>query len=175
MERLADLDEDCLRSPRRRDSLAKAVFAISLREGRDLATGEPAGSGFGQQWDYHHLFPKDYLRKAGASSRQFDHGLNFALVTEKTNSIIRNKPPHEYLTVDGALARAANGATGDELPRLVASHRIPYGALVAAPRAGAPRAAETKRLYRAFIAERARMMHRAMEALAKGQASVADD
>lgn len=175
VERLADLDEDCLRSPRRRDSLAKAIFAISLREGRDLATGEPAGSGFGQQWDYHHLFPKDYLRKAGVSSRQFDHGLNFALVTEKTNSIIRNKPPHEYLTVDGALARAANGATEDELPRLVASHRIPYEALVAAPKAGARRATEVERLYRAFIAERARMMHRAMEALAKGQASVADD
>lgn len=174
-KRLADLDEECLRSPRRRDSLARAIFAISLREGRDLATGERAGSGFGQRWDYHHLFPKDYLKKAGVSSRQFDHGLNFALVTEKTNSIIRNRPPHEYLAPDGDLARAANGETGDELPRLVASHRIPYDALVAAPKAGAPRAAEVERLYRAFIEARARMMHRAMEALAKGQGSVVDD
>lgn len=174
-ERLADLDEDCLRSPRRRDSLAKAIFAISLREGRDFATGEPAASGVGQQWDYHHLFPKDYLRMGGLDSRQTDHGLNFALATGKTNSIIRNKPPHEYLSTDGALARAASGATGDELPKLVESHRIPYGALVAAPRAGAPHAAEVERLYRAFIEARARMMHRAMQALEKGQGSVVDD
>lgn len=165
-ERLSDLDEDCLRSPRRRDSLAKALFAISLREGRDLATGERTEHAFGRQWAYRRLFPKGYLVNSGLTSRQADHELNFALMTETTHSIIRNRPPHEYSAVDGDLARAAGRAAGDELPRLVASHRIPYGALVAAPRAGAPRAAETQRLYRAFIEARARMMRRAMEALA---------
>lgn len=174
-ERLADLDEDCLRSPRTRDSLARALFAISLREGRDFATGERTDNALGRQWVFRRLFPKGYLRNSGLSSRQADHGLNFARLTEETNSIIRNRPPHEYLALDGALARAANGATGDELPRLVESHRIPYEALVAAPRADAPPAAEVERLYRAFIRARARMMHRAMVALAKGQASVGDD
>lgn len=173
---LADLDDDPLRSPRTRNSLARAIFAISLREGRDFATGQRTGTGVNQEWHYHHLFPKEYLRKRGRlGSRQVNHGLNFALVTGKTNGIILDKPPHEYLTADGALARAANGATGDELPRLVESHRIPYEALVAAPRADAPAAAEVERLYRAFIGARARMMHRAMVALAKGQGSVRDD
>lgn len=70
---------------------------------------------------------------------------------------------------------AAAGETGQELPRLVLSHLIPYDALVAAPRAGVSSAAETKRLYRAFIEARARMMERAMQALAKGHASVGDN
>lgn len=174
-ERLADLDEDCLRSPRTRDSLGRALFAISLREGRDFATGERTENAFGRQWAYRRLFPKGYLRKSGFSSRQADHCLNFALLTEETNSIIRNRPPHDCLAAEGPLARAAEGATGDELPRLVASQRIPYGALVAAPRAGAPGAAETQRLYRAFIEARARMMRRAMEALATAEAGDAEE
>lgn len=174
-KRLASLDDDPLRSPKARNSLARAIFAISLREGRDFATGQPAGTGVDQKWHYHHLFPQDYLRKGGLGSRQINHGLNFALVTGTTNGIIHKRPPHEYLSAEGALARAASGETGRELPQLVLSHQIPHDALVASPRAGAPRGAEVQRLYHAFIAARARMMHRAMEALAKGQASVADD
>ena len=174
-ERLADLDEDCLRSPRTGDPLARAIVAITLREGRDFATGERTENAFGRQWAYRRLFPKGYLRNSGLSSRQADHCLNFALLTEETQSIIRNRPPHESSAVDGDLARAAGRAAGEELPRLVASHRIPYDALVAAPRAGAPRAAETQRLYRAFIEARARMMRRAMEALATAEAGDAEE
>lgn len=81
----------------------------------------------------------------------------------------------ERVARPGARPETAAGQTDQELPRLVLSHRIPYDALVAAPRAGVSSAAETKRLYRAFIEARAEMMHRAMEALATGQASVVDD
>lgn len=173
-KRLADLDGDVLRSPRSRNTLAKAVFAISLRDGRDFATGQPAGSGLrDQRWDYHHLFPKDYLRKHGLLSRQINHGMNFALVTAKTNSIIRNQAPHKYLASDGALARAANGEAGRELPQLVHSHQIPYRPLVEPPRPGIPQAAEVQRLYRAFIEARAKMLARAMKDLVGGQATVA--
>lgn len=175
-KRLAALDDEPLSRPTSRNSLARAIFAISLREGRDFATGQPAGTGVDPKWQYHHLFPQDHLRKCGLGSRQINHGLNFALVTETTNKIIHSKAPHEYLSADGELARvAAAGETGQELPRLVLSHRIPYDALVAAPGAGVSSAAETKRLYRAFIEARARMMHRAMQALAEGQGSVVDD
>jgi len=174
-ERLADLDDEPLRSPRTRNSLAKAIFAISLREGRDFATGQPAGSGMDQGWEYHHLFPKDYLKRSGLKSKQFNHGLNQAMVTSKTNSIIRNRPPHEYLAVDGALARAANGEAHEELPRLVESHRIPYAALVAKPRSGRPRDADVETRYREFIKARAEMMETAMKALIAGKVTLTDD
>lgn len=174
-QRLSDLDDEPLRSPRTRNSLAKAIFAISLREGRDFATGQPAGSGVDQGWESHHLFPKDYLKRSGLKAKQFNHGLNYALVTAKTNSIIRNKPPHEYLAVDGALARAANGEAHEELPRLVESHRIPYAALVAKPRSGGPRGASVETRYRKFIEARAEMMETAMNALIAGKATLTDD
>ena len=173
--RLADLDVEPLRSPRTRNSLAKAIFAISLREGRDFATGQPAGSGLDQGWEYHHLFPKDYLKSSGLKSKQINHGLNQALVTVKTNSIIRNRPPHEYLAVDGALARAANGEAHEELPRLVESHRIPYAALVAKPRSGGPRGADVETRYRKFIEARAEMMETAMNALIAGKETLTGD
>lgn len=172
-QRLEDLDEDPLPSPRARNSLSRAVFAISLREGLDFATGQRAGSGLDQRWDYHHLFPKAYLKKSGMDPKQINHGLNQALVTGKTNSIIGRKPPHEYLAVDGDLARAANGETGKELPRLVESHRIPYAALVAEPRTGAPN--DVANLYRKFIKARAKMVETAMKALIVGKATLTDD
>ena len=128
-----------------------------------------------QRWQYHHLFPKDYLRRSGLKAKQVNHGLNLALVTEKTNSIIRNKPPHEYLTIDGALALAANGEAGRELPQLVASNQIPYDALVAAPRPDDPLEVEVARLYRAFIKTRAQMMERAMKSLTDGKATLLGD
>lgn len=75
--------------------------------------------------------------------------------------------------MDGDLARAANGETGKELPRLVESHRIPYAALVAEPRTGAPK--EVENLYREFIEARAEMMETAMKALIAGKATLTDD
>lgn len=173
--RLADLHEDPLRSPRARNSLARAVFAISLRDGLDFATGQRAGSGVDQRWEYHHLFPKDYLKKSGMKSRQINHGLNYALVTGKTNSIIGRTPPHEYLAEDGDLAQAANDEAGKELPRLVESHRIPYAALVAAPRSDASRGRDVERRYRKFIEARAKMMATAMKSLMTGKATLPDD
>lgn len=174
VQRLADLDEDPLRSPRARNSLARAIFAISLREGLDFATGQRAGSGVDQRWDYHHLFPKDYLKRSGMNSRQINHGLNYALVTARTNSIIGRRPPHEYLTVDGDLARAANGKAGEELPRLVESHRIPYADLVAKPRIGTATASDVASRYRQFIRARAKMIGRAMKDLIDGNATLTD-
>ncbi|MDE0022437.1 MAG: DUF262 domain-containing protein [Candidatus Poribacteria bacterium] len=156
LKELYDL-ENPVRPPTQQSMRSRAIFAITMREAKDFATGKQfiRTAGRGQ---YHHLFPIAYLSKNGLSKKQIDHCLNFALITDTTNRVIGKTEPYKYLAPNSKLSHS-QGA--DELQKLVESHFIPFKALDQKP----DNVAET---YRAFIEARAKLIYPAMETLIDG-------
>lgn len=164
---LPDADKDLgnidqpLAPPTRKDKLSRALLVASLHRGaRDFGSGEQAKVSNVRARQAHHLFPRAFLKNHGITeAKQINHCLNYALVSAPTNKRIGAKPPIEYLKdryrIDPNLA-------GGELKRRIESHLIPYGAL--SVRKASPAVA-----YKAFLGERARLMHRALKRLANGE------
>lgn len=162
VEDLSDLEQP-MPNPKLNNTRSRALFAISLREAKDFGTGEPLFNIAGKDCDRHHLFPKDYLMSNGVTDRKcIDHCLNFALITDKTNGMIGTQPPHEYLATGSELTHDKDG---DELKRLVETHKIPFKALALKPKANRT----IKEHYRSFIDARGRDIRKAIEKLARGE------
>ena len=87
--------EELLRAgwPRRRDTLARGILALSLKGGaRDFADDERVNRQHLGQREYHHLFPDHLLTKEGGlASENSYRALNCALVTWNTESKDRGK------------------------------------------------------------------------------------
>lgn len=84
-------------SPKKRNRLARSILCLSLRQGaRDIHDERPATPESVQQREYHHLFPRAYLRDQGREEDP-DRALNIALVTWQTNRSIAAKEPAKYL------------------------------------------------------------------------------
>ena len=115
------------RWPKSRDSLARAVLALSLREGAfDLADDAPIGPHNVATREYHHLFPDSILQGTGhlEESESF-RALNCALISMPTNRHVSNASPLEYLR-----RREDNALLGvDDVRRRLASHLVPFGEL----------------------------------------------
>ena len=69
--------------------------------------------------DDHHIFPRGYLKDIGRGA-DVDSVLNHCLIDRQTNGRIGKRPPSAYL----AEIRAA---VGNDLDRVLASHRLPFG------------------------------------------------
>ena len=97
--------------PRRRDTLARAILAASLKGGaRDFADDELATRRHLARREYHHLFPDHLLTGDGQlSSTDSYRALNCALVTWNTNRRIAAKEPLNYLQ-----ERTRRAALGEE-------------------------------------------------------------
>lgn len=137
--------------PTRKERLARAVLALSLRHGAiDLADDARITRANKDDREYHHLFPKAYL--SGKGIAEADRALNCAFVTWRTNRTISSKAPSEY--VAERLAGASYGE--EEIRRRLQSHLIPYDALV------------TDR-YDHFLETRAEMLKQPMVDLCNGK------
>lgn len=135
--------------PVRKDRLARAILALSLRHGGlDLADGSGVSRAHLARREYHHLFPVAHLSKQGVNDEKIFRSLNCALITWRTNRNISAKEPERYLAerLDGT------GVTQDELRQRLTSHLIPYDETVRGD-------------YETFIAKRAHMVHEAMVSL----------
>ncbi len=159
-EQMSALDEQPLPSPKLKRTISRGLFAVGLRQARDFATGRPFTVNDRGRWDYHHLFPKQYLRDNDVEERRREHCLNFALLTDKTNQLIRAQGPHEYLAEESALAKEVGGRK--ELRKLVETHRIPFDALA---RNGSKEVGDT---YAEFIAKRSEVIVDDIRKLANG-------
>ena len=157
--------------PRRRDTLARAILAVSLKGGaRDFADDEPATRHHLAQREYHHLFPDHLLTGEGRLSS--DHSLralNCALVTWNTNRTIAAKEPIQYLQ-----ERTSAAALGeDEVRRRLQSHLVPYDELAvggySAAASETARASQSAHDYEVFLRQRASMMRAAIEVLCRGE------
>lgn len=150
---LASLEELILAGwPVRKDRLPRALLAIALREGGlDFADGAPAERDHLPLREYHHLFPRAYLKQQERSSREIDRVLNCALVSWKTNRNISAKEPKAYL-----MERIDGSSLGeDEVRRRLESHLIPFDEFVAED-------------YEAFLEARAQLLHAKMLSLCLG-------
>ena len=113
--------------PRSANRLARAILALSLRNGGiDLADGSQVSHSNVAKREYHHVFPDGHLknqygRDVSASSR----ALNCALISWRTNRQIAAKDPRSYLQerLEGTYL------TEIELRERLASHFIPYDSM----------------------------------------------
>lgn len=113
--------------PVRKDRLARAILALSMRLGGvDLADGSAATRTNLGSREYHHLFPKGYLEGIEVPDEQIYRSLNCALVTWRTNRNISDKKPERYLAerLDGT------GITEAAIRARLLTHLIPYDEMV---------------------------------------------
>jgi hypothetical protein len=112
--------------PKKTDRLARAILLLSLRKGAiDFADSSYVNRKNIRVREYHHLFPDHFLKLQGLNEEQSFRALNCALVTWKTNRLISDKPPLEYL-----LARANASTMGEaEIKNRLVTHMVDYDAL----------------------------------------------
>ena len=156
--------------PRQRNTLARAILAVSMRDGGlDFADGGPASQDSLQRREYHHLFPYSLLRNDGQiENREIHRALNCALVTWNTNRTIAAKEPLAYLR-----ERVEKAPLGeDQIRSRLASHLIPYDALNVGGYANF--ACDEERVdrisddYRKFLERRAEIIHERVLRLCHG-------
>lgn len=107
--------------PSRKDRLARAILALSLKGGGlDFADGAPASYDSIQNREYHHIFPKSWLEKSGYRDHEINRAINCALISWKTNRNISAKAPSEYVA-----ERMEKSSLGDvEVRARLESHLI---------------------------------------------------
>lgn len=156
--------------PKLRNTLSRAILAVSLRGGGwDFADESPVGRNTLQMRQYHHLFPAALLKEDGlVEASDIDLAMNCALVTSYTNLSMSAKEPYAYL--GERTERAPSGV--DQVRRRLKSHQIPFAELnvggyskVASP---TERSARIVSDYERFLAARAKMIHRVVVKLCGG-------
>ncbi len=83
--------------------------------------------------DVHHLFPRDYLKKSGMKSSQYNQIANYAMTQSEINIAIGNKEPKVYFAelleqCNGGPKRYGNIQNPDELTENLRMNCIPDGA-----------------------------------------------
>lgn len=138
--------------PKRRDRLARAILCVTLRgQAKDIYDGRPVTVENIVAREYHHLFPKKYLRDRGMGDEETDKALNVALITWRTNRQISAASPRMYLE------KAASKMLDDEeLADRLRSHLIPMEPFL-------------EEDFQEFLRQRAEMVYRGMEALVDGK------
>jgi hypothetical protein len=137
--------------PGRKDRLARAILAVSLRRGAmDFADGSQISrEDFGNR-ELHHLYPYGYM-ECDRGDEYVNCALNCALISWSTNRRVGAKSPSVYI---GERAEAA--ALGKKVVKQrLQSQLIPYDALVADD-------------YERFLEERAILIHEDMITLCNG-------
>lgn len=86
---------------RTRNSAAyKGLYAILMRDGGlDFRTGEPIDVQvyFDDKIDIHHIFPQDWCKSQGIDPRRADSIVNKTPLAARTNRMVGNNPPSQYL------------------------------------------------------------------------------
>jgi hypothetical protein len=84
-----------------RSALFKTMFLAFRAAGAKDCNSSPLialdHAGAQHKLQFHHIFPKAFLRRIGRSAREADDIANLAFIGGKTNRKILDKPPAEYL------------------------------------------------------------------------------
>jgi hypothetical protein len=96
-----DITPEELEGKNQRSSLFKTMF-LAFREAgaRDWHSGlviDLDHSGTQHRLQFHHIFPKAVLKRAGIPQRSIDDIANLAFIGGKTNRRLSDKPPSRYL------------------------------------------------------------------------------
>lgn len=96
-----DIGAGELEGRNQRSSLFKTMFlAFESAGARDWVSNLQIAldhQGTQDKLQFHHIFPKAYLRKLGRTPREADDIANLAFIAGKTNRKILDKPPADYL------------------------------------------------------------------------------
>lgn len=109
---------------RTRNSAAyKGIHALLMLDGcQDFRTGDPIDVQlyFDDQIDIHHIFPQDWCKRNGVDPRRCDSIVNKTPLAARTNRMISNNAPSDYLQ------RVQRNAGIDEarIDQILASHLI---------------------------------------------------
>lgn len=113
--------------PSRKDRLARAVLAVTLKAGGfDFADGAPATFESIQNREYHHIFPVQWLKNSERREHEINRAVNCSLISWKTNRNISDKAPSKY--VAERMARTSLG--DDDVKRRLESHLVPVESLI---------------------------------------------
>ena len=112
--------------PKKKDRLARAILLLSLKKGaKDFADNSEINRRNIKVREYHHLYPDAFLKKKGLNEKETYRALNCALITWKTNRVISDKEPVEYL-----LERAnASNLGEEEIKSRLSTHLVDYDTL----------------------------------------------
>jgi hypothetical protein len=141
--------------PFRTDSAHAKTLAIILAHHSpiDILTGQRIDVIKSLAWtnlkEYHHFFPRDYLKSIGVEAGLANSLCNIIMLTSASNKQISNRPPSEYL-------KEVQTAAGPDLNRWLTSNLISEEALVAALKDG----------YLPFLAARAKTIDEVVTQLA---------
>jgi hypothetical protein len=157
--------------PKKKDTLARCILAVSLRGGgQDLADETPASRAHLKSREYHHLFPDSLLQNVGGiTGEQPYKALNCALITWNTNRNISAKEPIQYLR-----ERVLNAVLGEnQIRSRLRTHAIPFDALNVGGYANiadaVERAGKVSSDYDAFLTARGQMVLAALKELCEGK------
>ena len=157
--------------PRRLNTLARGILAVSLRGGGlDIADGTPASYESLSKREYHHLFPASLLRnETDLEESDINLALNCALITWNTNRNISAKEPVAYLR-----ERAEHAILGvDQIQRRLSSHTIPFEELNVGGYSEITetevKSARIRYDFERFIAARAKAIYSAVKKLCNGE------
>lgn len=82
------------------DRVGKGIFILTLGRGaKDIATGFlPGPDTPAKDYQYHHIYPKAYMKGAGSSLKEnVNSALNCMFLEGPTNILLGDKSPYEYL------------------------------------------------------------------------------
>lgn len=96
-----DISPDELEGRNQRSALFKTMFlAFRAAGAKDWSSNLAIAldhSGVQHHLQFHHIFPKSLLAKAGTNAREADDIANLAFIGGKTNRVISDKQPSQYL------------------------------------------------------------------------------
>ena len=107
------------------------AIILSYRGPKDLLTGQQIDVAKALAWtnakEYHHFFPKEYLKGQGVPSSKINCLANIILLTSASNKAISDRAPSDYLA-------DVEAAAGPQLEEWLSSNLIPVDAFEAARR-----------------------------------------
>lgn len=128
------------------------ILLLAFNQPRDLLTGQRIDTAnalfHGNNKEFHHFFPRDYLKGDGVAARQANALANIVMLTAASNKKITNRAPSVYL-------RDVEAALGDRLSEELARNLISQAAYEAAKQDN----------YEVFLRERAKTLSEVVASL----------
>ena len=157
--------------PTGRGILKRAILAVCLREGardvasnREISIEEIRKSERQYERQYHHVFPKDLLKRE-ANECNPDLALNCMLLEEPTNNAWRNRWPGDYILERIRESGLEGEEANEALRRRLNSHMVPPDLIINAVKGSG---ISLEMTYKQFLQKRAEMIAEKIKHLCKG-------
>ena len=142
--------------PKNQSTFGRGILAAcSLREFRDIATGETL---YKKGVDYHHIFSRKQLRAAKLQRDEIYLALNCMLLNSDTNrNKWRDKLPGDFLKEEIQQAKLGDKTAKSEIKKRLETHLLPVESLVTIIEENI-KDKDIKKAYKDFLNQRAKMV-----------------